>query len=85
MADTFVKSADYAAWPAEVKSHIRLARISVYSQPAFLQQAVAKLNRLATLEFLEQSVPELWGKLLTSRQLSEDLEGLLKVSDEETG
>ena len=93
MTDTFAKSADYAAWLAEVKSRIRLAWISAYSQPEVLQQAVAELNRQSSvpsvddkwqqvvakfnrpgvLEFLEQSVPELRGKLPTSRHLSQAL------------
>ena len=39
----------------------------------FWQQAVTELNRFGILEFLEQLVPVLQGKLPTSRQLSEAL------------
>ena len=93
MTDTFATSADCAVWLAGVKSRIRSAQISAYSQPEFLQQAVAelnrqssvpsvddkwqqvvaKLNRPGVLEFLEQSAPELRGKLPTSRHLSQAL------------
>lgn len=45
MSNILPKAADYAEWLTEVKSRIQSARISAYSQPEFLQQAVAELHR----------------------------------------
>ena len=56
MPDTLVKAADYAARLTEVKSRIQSARISVYSQPEFLRQAVAELNQRRSVP----SVDEKW-------------------------
>ena len=56
MTDTFGKTADYAGWLAEVKSRVQSARISAYSQPEFLRQAVAELNQRRSVP----SVDEKW-------------------------
>ena len=63
MAGAFVKSADYAAWLAGVKSRIRLAWISAYSQPEVLQQAVAELNRQSSVPSVDDKWQQVVAKL----------------------